>query len=137
MKSWIKNLLDRTGRGFLASVNTHAPHVVPVVFARLDDEIHCPIDGKPKSKQILQRVRNLEANPRAALMLDHYSDNWESLWWLRLDCQATVELMSPAVAELLKRKYLGYKDYDVGTNVIKLTCVDWNFWSMTGAEEIA
>ena len=132
MKTWIKDLLDDTGRGFLATLSENVPHIVPVVFVRHDNEISCPIDGKPKSKQVLRRVKNLEANSHAALMLDNYSDDWEKLWWLRLDCRASVETMSPKVAELLKRKYEGYEVYDVGTSVITLMCHNCSFWSMSG-----
>lgn len=132
MKTWIKDLLDDTGRGFLATLTENVPHIVPVVFVRQDDQISCPIDGKPKSKQNLRRVKNLETNPNAALMLDHYSEDWEKLWWLRLDCRASVVEMSPEIAALLRQKYSGYEDYDVGTSVIELICFNWNFWSMSG-----
>ncbi len=135
VKAWIREVLDSTGRGFLTTVADNVPHVVPVVFVRLGDLIFCPIDGKPKSKGILRRIRNLEANPRAALALDHYSEDWEKLWWLRLDCQASIKAMSPEVARMLKQKYRGYETYDVGTSVIKLSCHNWNFWSMSGSHE--
>lgn len=135
MKSWVREVLDATGRGFLATVGDNAPHVVPVVFVRLDDYIFCPIDGKPKSKGILRRVRNLEANPRTAFVLDHYSEDWEELWWLRLDCHASIATMSDEVARLLRQKYRGYEVYDVGLSLIKLSCHSWNFWSMSGSNE--
>lgn len=135
MKAWIRVVLDGTSRGFLTTVADNVPHVVPVVFVRLDGLIFCPIDGKPKSKGILRRVRNLEINPCAALALDHYSEDWEKLWWLRLDCQASIESMSPEVARLLRQKYRGYETYDVGSSVIKLSCYNWNFWSMSGSHE--
>ncbi|MCY3884254.1 MAG: pyridoxamine 5'-phosphate oxidase family protein [Gammaproteobacteria bacterium] len=133
METWVKDLLDDTGRGFLATLTGNVPHVVPVVFVRHDDQISCPIDGKPKSKQILRRVKNLEANPHAALMLDNYSEDWEKLWWLRLDCKASIEEMSPTIAEMLQQKYEGYKVYDVGTSVIRLVCLNCSFWSMSGS----
>lgn len=135
MEVWVKEVLDATSRGFLTTVTGNVPHVVPVVFVRLDTLVFCPIDGKPKSKGILQRVRNLQANPHAALVLDHYSDDWEKLWWLRLDCQASIESMSSEVAELLKQKYKGYQVYDVGSSLIELSCYNWNFWSMSGSHE--
>lgn len=135
LKSWVKEVLDATGRGFLTTVADDVPHVVPVVFVRHDDQVFCPIDGKPKSKGMLRRVRNLEVNPRAALVLDHYSENWEELWWLRLDCHASIENMTDDVARLLRQKYRGYEFYDVGLSLIKLSCHNWNFWSMSGSHE--
>ena len=33
----------------------------------------------------LQRVRNLEADPRATLLIDHWDpDDWSQLWWVRV-----------------------------------------------------
>jgi PPOX class probable F420-dependent enzyme len=135
VKFWVKEILDATGRGFLSTVADKVPHVVPVVFARLDDQIFCPIDGKPKSKGVLRRTQNLRVNPRAALVLDHYSEDWEELWWLRLDCHASIENMSAEVARSLRQKYKGYEEYDVGSSLIKLSCNSWNFWSMSGSHE--
>lgn len=44
-----------------------------------------PVDTvKPKRSTDLQRVRNLNAEPRCALLVDHYSDDWDELWWVRV-----------------------------------------------------
>lgn len=44
-----------------------------------------PIDHvKPKTSPRLQRTRNLEADPRAALLVEHWDrDDWSQLWWVR------------------------------------------------------
>jgi hypothetical protein len=31
-----------------------------------------------------KRLRNLKHHPRCALLLDHYTDVWDQLWWVRL-----------------------------------------------------
>ena len=49
------------------------PHLVPCVFAFEGDTIYTPIDHKPKRTRRLQRLRNIEANPDAAVLVDHYS----------------------------------------------------------------
>lgn len=65
---------------------------MPVVYVvdggRVDDAdsnaIVIPIDTvKPKTGVRLQRLRNLEADPRATLLVDHYDDDWTRLWWVR------------------------------------------------------
>ena len=61
------------------------PHVVPVVFCLREDTIYSPIDGKPKASTRLRRLKNLEDNPSASLLLDHYDSDWQRLWWIRLD----------------------------------------------------
>lgn len=67
-----------------------APHVVPVVFALLEDVVYVAIDEKPKSTLRLRRIRNIEENPRAALLVDVYDDDWSQLRWLLLRGAASV-----------------------------------------------
>jgi len=73
------------------------PHVVPVVFARLDDTIYIAIDEKPKTTLLLRRLRNIAENPRAALLLDVYDDDWSQLRWLLLRGPASV--LNPTVPQ--------------------------------------
>src|SRR5690606_8750369 len=59
---------------------------VPVVYVAVESGyVGVPIDRvKPKSASRLQRERNLEADPRAALLVDHWvPDDWSQLWWVR------------------------------------------------------
>jgi PPOX class probable F420-dependent enzyme len=87
-----------------------APAPVPVVFARVGDAIFSPIDGKPKASGALARERNLAADPRVALLLDHYDADWERLWWLRVEGRAEVVLAAahPRALEALRAKYPQY-----------------------------
>ena len=134
MKSWIAERLDSARRGFLATATDNTPHVVPIVFVRIDQLLFSPIDGKPKSKQQLRRIRNLERNPVCSLSIDHYSENWNELWWLRLDCRASVIPMNDDIARGLKEKYRNYESISVGESAISLAIHNYRFWSMDGAE---
>jgi hypothetical protein len=62
--------------------------MVPVAYA-LDDEgyVGVPIDRvKPKASFRLQRERNLEADPRATLLAEHWdAKEWTRLWWVRVE----------------------------------------------------
>ena len=50
-----------------------------------------PVDTvKAKSTTRLQRLANLEADPRCVLLVDHYADDWSQLWWVRVHGTATV-----------------------------------------------
>ena len=41
---------------------------------------------KPKASSRLQRERNLEADPRATLLVEHWdADDWSRLWWVRAE----------------------------------------------------
>lgn len=60
---------------------------VPVVYAVADGHIGIPIDlVKPKASTRLQRERNLAADPRATLLIEHWdADDWSRLWWVRAE----------------------------------------------------
>ncbi|MDQ6650956.1 MAG: pyridoxamine 5'-phosphate oxidase family protein [Actinomycetota bacterium] len=73
--------------GVMCTVHSErGPDPVPAVYA-LDDDgfVGIPIDRvKPKSSSHLQRERNIVADPRAALLVEHWDAvDWTSLWWVR------------------------------------------------------
>jgi PPOX class probable F420-dependent enzyme len=66
------------------------PRLVPICFV-VDVgppvAIHTPLDEKPKrvgDVHDLQRVRDIFARPEVALLVDHWSEDWSQLGWLRL-----------------------------------------------------
>jgi PPOX class probable F420-dependent enzyme len=87
-----------------------APAPVPVVFARVGGALYSPIDGKPKSPGVLARERHLADDPRVALLLDHYEEDWDRLWWLRVEGRAIVVSAADHEAALhaLRGKYPQY-----------------------------
>jgi PPOX class probable F420-dependent enzyme len=98
---------------YLATVRADGrPHVVPIVFAVGDDRtIYSIADPKPKSGLDLARHRNIIANPSVSLMVEHYDEAWEHLWWVRADGTARVVEDGPERAttiRLLKTKYEQY-----------------------------
>jgi PPOX class probable F420-dependent enzyme len=79
----------RVGR--LATVRPDGrPHVVVCCFAVEGDQVWTAVDAKPKSGGRLQRLENVRANPRASLLVDHYEEDWDHLWWVRVDGAAAV-----------------------------------------------
>jgi hypothetical protein len=61
---------------------------VPVVYVNdANGYVGIPIDRvKPKSSLRLQRERNLEADDRATLLIEHWDrDDWSKLWWVRAE----------------------------------------------------
>jgi len=88
--------------------------VIPVCFVLLGDTLYQAIDAKPKSvaPRRLRRVRNIQANPEAALLVDHYLENWRRLWWVLLHGRARLvedgAEQQRAIAAL-RRKYLQYR----------------------------
>jgi PPOX class probable F420-dependent enzyme len=87
------------------------PEPVPIVFAFVTGALWSPLDGKPKRGGELARVRNLEADARVAVLLDHYEDDWSKLWWLRVEGGATVVAAGehPDAVAALRAKYPQYE----------------------------
>lgn len=64
------------------------PAPQPVVYAVTDDGyVGVPIDTvKAKRSTRLQRETNLEIDPRASLLVEHWdAEDWSRLWWVRAD----------------------------------------------------
>lgn len=100
-----------------------SPHQIPIVFTWHDGRFWSPIDGKPKQKVQLTRVRNAMANPMASLLMDKYDDDWTQLWWIRADLEITVvrlretdpetEKIALQAKRKLERKYQQYGSMSV------------------------
>lgn len=111
------------------------PHLVPVVFACDGDVVYTAVDGKPKSTQKLRRLANIQANPKVSLLVDEYSDDWERLWWVRADGEATVHHDGAHVErarELLRAKYVQYGSVSLDGPVIVTVVTRWASWSYSG-----
>jgi len=118
------------------------PHVVPFTFALgsrargagsgPEDHIYSAVDAKPKSTTDLRRLRNIRANPRVAVLADHYEDDWDGLWWVRADGQAAIlddpVTMAPALA-LLAGRYPQYREHPPGGPVISIHVDRWTGWT--------
>ena len=79
--------------GHLATADSRAmPHVVPVCFAISDHSLYVTIDEKPKRSAgaPLKRVRNIEENPKVAVVIDRYDDDWALLGWVMLRGDAEI-----------------------------------------------
>ena len=98
--------------GHLATVDEEGkPHLVPLTFAVDGETIYFAVDAKPKRTTDLKRLRNIAANPAVSLLVDHYDDDWERLWWVRADGAARTVEGDDAQRGLdaLARKYYQYR----------------------------
>jgi PPOX class probable F420-dependent enzyme len=66
------------------------PHIVPVCFHLDGDRLVTAVDDKPKTTTRLQRLENVRTNGRASVLVDHWSEDWDELWWVRGDGAARV-----------------------------------------------
>ena len=81
--------LESHDHGILCTVHAErGVDAVPVAYAVDDDGyLGVPVDlVKPKASLRLQRERNLEADPRATLLVEHWDrGDWSRLWWVRAE----------------------------------------------------
>jgi len=105
------------------------PHIVPLVFALDGDTIFSAVDPKPKRTQDLKRLRNVAANPRVALLADHYDDaDWGALWWARADGTGRVLDASAEAVALLRERYAQYRDAPPDGPVLAVEVARWSGW---------
>ena len=137
----------RVGR--LATVRPDGtPHVVPVVFAVVEDVLYTAVDSKPKTTTALQRLANIDATGRASVLVDRYAEDWAGLWWVRADGSARVLVSQgtengrtvPTQAQpgqvglaikALTLKYPQYVDRPPLGSVIALSLTRWRWWEAT------
>jgi PPOX class probable F420-dependent enzyme len=107
---------------------------VPVAFALDEDEfVGVPVDlVKPKASTRLQREQNLEADPRASLLVEHWDrDDWSRLWWVRAELRreaAPPPGREAALAALLASRYPQYEG-EPFARVLVLRIVGLTGWS--------
>lgn len=115
--SWtseVRRFLDAHRVGHLATAGADgAPHVIPVCYAVDDEAVYFVADEKPKRRPAreLERLRNLRANPRAALVVDEYDDDWSRLAWVLVRGPARILETMPEhrrALALLRGRYAQY-----------------------------
>ena len=138
----VRATLESARHGYLSTASAEAdPHLQPVVFQVVADSIYIAIDEKPKTTLRLRRLTNIESNPKFALLVDHYDDDWNQLWWILL--RGPAEALWPSeweqeeastVIAALRDKYQQYESMGLEERpLLKLTPDRVTRWSATGA----
>lgn len=103
--------------GILCTVHAErGVDAVPVAYAVDEDGyVGVPVDRvKPKTSSRLQRERNLEADPRATLLVEHWDrEDWSRLWWVRAELRWQRDASASratALAGRLAERYPQYRD---------------------------
>jgi PPOX class probable F420-dependent enzyme len=126
----------------LATVDRHSgdPHLVPVCFAFDEDHdtVFSAVDAKPKTTPDLKRLRNIAGHHTVTLLVDHYDDDWQQVWWVRLDGTATVHDRGTAThargTHALAAKYPQYEQApSLLGRMIAIEPTRWRSWAYTDA----
>ena len=123
--------------GILCTVHAErGVDAVPVVYA-VDDGGHVgvPVDRvKPKASSRLQRERNLEADPRATLLVEHWDrHDWSRLWWVRAELrwQGDAAGRTAELAGQLAQRFPQYRNQPFA-RVLVLRIVGVTGWAGAG-----
>jgi PPOX class probable F420-dependent enzyme len=109
---WARELLEGATVGRLGLLDEEGrPRVQPVTFAVAEGRIWSAIDQKPKRSGEPARVRFLRRDPRAAVTVDRYSDDWDELAWVQVLGTVQILEVSEGTAGLgaLTEKYEQYR----------------------------
>lgn len=109
------------------------PRLVPITFAVVDGLVCSAADEvKRKSHTRLARLSDVERDPRVALVVDHYADDWSTLWWVRIDGVAAVHVdggWRERALDALAAKYPPYRDTRPRGPLLVITPERWTGWS--------
>jgi PPOX class probable F420-dependent enzyme len=133
LPDWATRLLGNAPVGHLGLLDERgSPRVQPVTFAVAAGRLWSAIDEKPKRAhgERLARVRRLRRDPRAALTVDHYEQDWRRLAWVQV--LGRIEILTPPEAAdglaCLVEKYPAYRRQAPGGPLLALIperCLCW------------
>jgi PPOX class probable F420-dependent enzyme len=111
------------------------PHLVPIVFVLSGDSLYTAVDRKPKRSRVLRRIENARERPDVTILVDHYEDDWDRLWWIRLRGRARV--LEPGAERdralgLLVEKYVQYTIAPPDGVVLAVDVEEVRTWAASG-----
>src|SRR3954463_6994664 len=123
LPAWAAALLDEARVAHLGLLDADgAPRVQPVTFARAGGALWSAVDDKPKRVpgQLPARVRRLRRDPRVALTVDRYADDWSRLAWVQVLGDITIVDRDAAAAGALAARYPQYRERPPGGPLLRL-----------------
>ena len=105
------------------------PHNVPLCFWFDGARFYFVIDEKPKRKTgtAIKRMKNIAANPRVALLVDHYDDDWTRLAYVLINGVAKViddAIEYSRAIENLRNKYPQYRRMQLSSEKNPIVRID-------------
>lgn len=88
---WARADVAATRHGVLGTIAPSGwARLVPCVYALLGEQVVGAVDHKPKVTTRLARLADIERTGQATLLVEHYEEDWERLWWVRVSGPARV-----------------------------------------------
>lgn len=109
-----------------------APHAVPFCFVLEGDDLLSAVDAKPKRTRRLARLDNVRSDPRVAVLVDEWDEDWSRLWWVRVDGRARIvedAAEERSAIDRLAGKYEQYRAHPPTGPVIAIRAERWSGWS--------
>jgi PPOX class probable F420-dependent enzyme len=133
---WAVEFIRDARVGRLATAGAE-PHVIPCVYVLLEGALYSVVDEKPKSGRRLLRLRNIDATGRAALVVDHYDEDWSQLAYVLIRGPAgTITSDDPRYApalDALRAKYPQYREMSLEeSEMVALEAERWVAWRGRG-----
>ena len=106
------------------------PRVVPCCFVLTGDVVYSAVDEKPKRSPELARLRDVVQNPNVTLVVDHYEEDWDAVWWSRVRGLARMAADEEAAegVRLLRVKYPQYESHQLG-RVVAVDVTEVRGWA--------
>lgn len=113
-----------------------APYAVPICYAFDGERMYTAIDLKPKQVggRELKRIRNILENPKVAIVIDDYSEDWTELAYVMI--RGTAQIIEDGdererAETLLREKYAQYAEMlEKGCAVIRIIPVRVASWGV-------
>jgi PPOX class probable F420-dependent enzyme len=132
----VDDVWSRFGKARVARLGTVSrdsrAQLVPCCFALDDLVAYSAVDDKPKRTRRLSRLTDVAHNPHATLLVDHYDEDWSTLWWVRAAGPARIvedQAEHDRAVALLLAKYTQYFTHRLDGAVLAVDLDRWRVWT--------
>ena len=136
MEEWVADALRSARVARLGTVDGDgAVRLVPVCFSLVDGFVVSAVDHKPKRTGQLRRLDDMRSTGAATVLIDHYDEDWTTLWWVRVRGRAEVLTAGPDrddALDALVAKYQQYRDRRPAGDVWRVATDEVRWWRAAG-----
>jgi PPOX class probable F420-dependent enzyme len=134
LPDWGRALLDSARVAHLGLLDEQGyPRVQPITFVAHEGALWSAIDDKPK-RRTPKRIQRLQTDPRAAITVDRYDDDWARLAWVQAVGRVAVIAIEghERIIDQLTNRYPAYRDMSPKGPLLRLSPELVIWWSASG-----